>query len=424
MSLAIPPMNVTQSVWERLSGDVSLFGGLTSPLLSWFGVAGLVLFFVWHVGRLTKNVGYIRQAYARVWPTLAELTSGRRHVEREWLSLRGQGEGGPSSRGSSPRPTRIDIDDVHTLDRALRAEPLFARAWAQFRTSYVLEQTSWFLEPRVFSTKASADYFPQEGLLATRLNVAFYHQLPSLMTGMGLLFTFLAILVGLSKLHAEATQIVGIQGLINGLAGKFLTSIVGLLCANAFVMLEKSIVFGLTADHQKFLTTLDDLFPRRTLEQMLENCSGVGAGRIGTQTAPAGVVAGQPGAADSLGPSIKALTAAVESLTKQRSVGIGHERLPTAADVARGVREGLSPPVHDLQHALRELSRSLDGFKAQQERTQRQLDELAGRPAVDLSHLNHALALEAPREARSSLRWLSRLRAKAAAHAAVSHDVY
>ena len=29
-----------------------------------------------------------------------------------------------------------------------------------------------------------------------------------------------------------------IQGLINGLAGKFLTSIVGLLCANVFVLLE------------------------------------------------------------------------------------------------------------------------------------------------------------------------------------------
>lgn len=85
------------------------------------------------------------------------------------------------------------------------------------------------------------------------------------------MLTFLAILIGLSKLHADGSHIVGIQGLINGLAGKFLTSIVGLLCANLFVLLEKSALHRLGTTQQQFVAMVDELFPRRTMEQMLEN---------------------------------------------------------------------------------------------------------------------------------------------------------
>ena len=59
--------------------------------------------------------------------------------------------------------------------------------------------------------------------------------------------------------------------MINGLAGKFLTSIVGLLCANLFVLLEKSAMHRLATTQQQFVTMVDELFPRKTMEQMLEN---------------------------------------------------------------------------------------------------------------------------------------------------------
>ncbi len=103
----------------------------------------------------------------------------------------------------------------------VRREPLLEQAWFHYRKTFMIERTAWFIEPRVFSTRAASEFFSQD-VLSTSLNVAFYHQLPSLITGIGLLFTFLAILIGLSKLHADGSQIVGIQGLINGLAGKFL----------------------------------------------------------------------------------------------------------------------------------------------------------------------------------------------------------
>lgn len=87
------------------------------------------------------------------------------------------------------------------------------------------------------------------------------------MTGMGLMFTFLAILIGLSKLHANGSEIDGIQGLINGLSGKFVTSIVGLACANAFTLLEHSFWHRLDNRHRECISLLDAMFPQRATDQ-------------------------------------------------------------------------------------------------------------------------------------------------------------
>ncbi len=342
--------------WEMLTQDVALWGRVHSPLLSWLGAFGIILFCVWHLRCLCRSVASARRTYARVWPLLSRLADERRQVDQEWLTVRAFADTTQDlSRRANPRPTRIDLDDVHALDAAIRQEPLFERAWMQFRKTYVLEHTSWFVEPRVFSTKPAADYFPADGLLAGRLNITFYHQLPSMMTGLGLLFTFLAILIGLSRLHAEGGQIVGIQGLINGVAGKFVTSVVGLVCANIFVMLEKSWTFGLTRFHHRFLTVLDELFPRLTMEQLLENRTAAGSASGGGVTLPHAELAERLGmtVCDSLAPSVSALATALQGFVQRvhPDQSIGQAR--TVAEVALGSAMGWRHPSRTSNALLR-----------------------------------------------------------------------
>lgn len=409
--------SLLQAVWEWLCKDMSFMGGPETPILSWLGAVGIVAFCAWHAVRLVSDVARARQAYARVWPALADLTAARRHLDRDWLTIRLFPDGSKGSRPATSRPARVDLDDVHALDRALRDEPIFERAWMQFRKTYVLEHTSWFIEPRVFSTRSSGEYFHPDDLLAHRLNWAFANQLPSLMTGIGLLFTFLAILIGLGKLHADAGHIVGIQGLINGLAGKFLTSIIGLVCANGFVMLEKSLHFRLAGDHQRLVSAVDGLFPRKTLEQMLENCTAVGLSGSGASRSNGLGASAQADASVTglLAPSVNALTSAVESLTRQSLEAPSHDWHRAAAEVARGVREGLGAPMVDLQQAIQDLTRSVGDFKGAQERMQHQLEDLAGRLTIDLSHLADALDAEVPSNPGTGFRWLSGLRQRAVA---------
>ena len=340
-------------IWEFLSRDVALWQGLHSPMLSWIGSGALVIFFVWHVARLVASVATVQRCYARLWPTLQKLATGRKTLGTEWISIQALAEANKQSRQQIVRPSRIDLDDLQALDTAVRREPLLERAWFHYRKTFIVERTAWFIEPRVFSTRASSEFFSQD-VLSTRLNVAFYHQLPSLITGIGLLFTFLAILIGLSKLHADGSHIVGIQGLINGLAGKFLTSIVGLICANLFVLIEKSVLHRFTVGQQQFLATMDELFPRKTMEQMLENFNP------SAQPQSASIPAAGPAAPDlsdrlttslndRLNPAITSLTMAVNSLMKRDE----NERAPVyerlADEVARAIKQELASPIDDLK---------------------------------------------------------------------------
>ena len=356
------------SVWEFFSQDVTLLGDLHSPMLSWLGSGGLIALFMWHAGRLSTAISSVQSCYMRVWPTLTSLAASRKSLQSEWLMVPSLSDVKKPSSQSGAQPERVDLDDLHTLDKAMRREPRLEQAWLHFRKTFVVERTAWFIEPKVFSTRTAAEFFPRD-LLNSRLNLGFYHQFPSLITGGGLLLTFLAILIGLSKLHADGSHIVGIQGLINGLAGKFLTSIVGLLCANVFVLLEKSAMHRLATTQQQFVTMVDELFPRKTMEQMLENFTP-GAGSAPAQgQAAVGAVPGDLGdrlagsLSDRLSPTVTALRDAVEVLARreQGSRAGAPDRL--AEELSRVMQQTMAAPIQELNQAIQTLARSVEELK-------------------------------------------------------------
>lgn len=354
------------SLWEFFGQDVTLFGQLHSPMLSWLGSGGLIALFLWHAGRLTTAISTVQGCYTRVWPTLTSLTADRKSLQSDWLTVPSLSDVKKPGKSSGGQSDRVDLDDLHTLDKAMRREPRLEAAWLHFRKTFIVERTAWFIEPKVFATRSAAEFFPRD-LLNSRLNLAFYHQFPSLITGVGLLLTFLAILIGLSKLHADGSHIVGIQGLINGLAGKFLTSIVGLLCANLFVLLEKSALHRLGTTQQQFVTMVDELFPRRTMEQMLENFTP-GAG---PSQAPAavGTVPGDLGdrlvgtLSDRLSPTVTALKEAVEVLSRREPGGrsVAPDRL--AEELSRVMQQTMAVPIQELNQAIQTLARSVEELK-------------------------------------------------------------
>ena len=133
-----------------------------------------------------------------MWPTLANLAASRKSLQSEWLVVPNLSDMKKAANQDGAQPERVDLDDLHTLDKAMRREPRLEQAWLHFRKTFVVERTAWFIEPKVFATRTAAEFFPRD-LLNSRLNLAFYHQFPSLITGVGLLFTFLAILIGLEQ---------------------------------------------------------------------------------------------------------------------------------------------------------------------------------------------------------------------------------
>ncbi|MEX0828802.1 MAG: hypothetical protein WD032_01020 [Nitrospirales bacterium] len=353
-------MTSTFSLWEFLSRDVAFLGGPSSPMLSWLGVFGILLFFVWHVLKLNKEVRSVQRGFERVCPLLVALAQERGDVERDRFAHHPDQRACARANRGGNSTMRSDCHDLQVLDEEMKKEPLFRESWAQYRRTLVLEHVPWFMEPRLFSTRRAEDVLTQESLMANRINLSFYHQFPSLVTGLGLLLTFLALFVGLGKLHAQGSEIVGIQGLINGLAGKFLTSIVGLMVANLFTFIEKPMVSRLMHAHHTFLGLIDHLFPRKTMEQMLEQLTSIDNQQQSDQVATGAVWPatgggwGMPGLA---GP-MASLTSSIQSLTTMQETAHAETRR-TMVNLPGVIRDEFHAALHELTQTIHELTKAV-----------------------------------------------------------------
>jgi hypothetical protein len=97
----------------------------------------------------------------------------------------------------------------------------------------------WFL------TRPAEEVLTEDELIAPFYHASFHQTVPSILTALGLLATFSAILVALSGVRYNAGNtaqpVTGIDTLINGLAGKFLASIIGLILSLIFTFVEKKV---------------------------------------------------------------------------------------------------------------------------------------------------------------------------------------
>jgi Mg2+ and Co2+ transporter CorA len=85
--------------------------------------------------------------------------------------------------------------------------------------------------------------------------------------------TFIAILWALFGVRYDGSSTVqpvtGMEGLINGLSGKFLTSILALLLSIGFTMFEKRVVRGLRRGYEGLLSAISDAIPYLSTSRIL-----------------------------------------------------------------------------------------------------------------------------------------------------------
>jgi ABC-type transporter Mla subunit MlaD len=144
-----------------------------------------------------------------------------------------------------------------------------ASAWSSLESVLVLRRNAedhdefWLSEP--------AAYALSEEMLVGRINRSFYSAFPGIVTGLGLLFTFVAILIALLGVWQDpSSQVIqGVPNLIHGLSGKFVSSIVALLLATVFIFCEKSLFHGLDRTRVALGRALELVFPRLTPVQIL-----------------------------------------------------------------------------------------------------------------------------------------------------------
>ncbi len=400
---------IIQQAIQLLTKDVAPLGALSAPLISWYGSAGLTIFFLWQVARLYRLSTQAAQPFARVTRRLDLLAQERLQLNQDGLTL--HPPGALKSRAHEPPPhlDRRDGKDFQVIDTTFLREPWLSPAWKQYRKTLVTEQVAWYIEPRIFSSRSAQELFSLETIFRGKLNLAWYQQVPSLLTGIGLLFTFIALLVGLSKLHADGHSIAGIQGLINGLAGKFLTSIVGLVCATVFTLIEKPFMFRLFSAHQQCTHLIDDLFPRKTLEQILEGMTGTlrrpSSLEQESKYAPP-IPYAQP-ATDTLTQPLKAMTKSVDALTQEIRAHLQAENSPPAIYPIDSIAKTFAPLIQQLTLALARLPQQSESPPAQRFSSPQGIDDLVDDLTARITQTPHPTTGAPVRQPQG---WLQRLR--------------
>jgi hypothetical protein len=142
------------------------------------------------------------------------------------------------SRGISPE----QMDRIRDACKYLSGAP--QEWWLAVDDALEYYETSpsdggWFL------TRPVHEVLQEDELIGPFYHASFHQAVPGILTALGLLATFSAILIALSGVSYNAANtaepVTGIDTLINGLAGKFLSSIVALILSMIFTFVEKKV---------------------------------------------------------------------------------------------------------------------------------------------------------------------------------------
>jgi ABC-type transporter Mla subunit MlaD len=223
-----------------------MLAGINAPALIWVGALLLALFTVYMLIRLWWAVRREKRLHQRV-------RTGLERIRGEFPRRPGEGLAAPA---------------FDSVVRLFESEPVLAAAW-DASSSQVLTRRSADGDETFWSADSADAALSEEATTGSRLNRSLYVAIPGFVTGLGLLLTFVAILIALLDVRVQENQVVGLEGLVAGLSGKFVSSVVALLLASIFLLFERSLLHRLDESRHRLVGAIDAVVPRRTSVQAL-----------------------------------------------------------------------------------------------------------------------------------------------------------
>jgi hypothetical protein len=157
-------------------------------------------------------------------------------------------------------------EQLHAIRNLMAKNHLTQGPWRRFDEGLIVSAQG----DEVFTPVSIEEAFPKSSMIEENVHGQFFSAVPGILTGLGLLMTFIAILDGLSHVSVTANMDVkGIGGLINGLSGKFVSSITAVTCAVAFVFVERIAYAQPQQAYRRLVEALSQRFKRKTTEHLL-----------------------------------------------------------------------------------------------------------------------------------------------------------
>lgn len=227
--------------------------GLDAPKFAWLAAAGLLVFPLCALLYLFREVRrqhtILSDAADRIDSLRWRISAGAQNVAES--RPRGSFKPGLSA---APYSGLADI---------LADSPTLSQVWSSYVATLVVRPDVTG-EEQCWASESAEATFTDAAVWEGRVNRAFYNSIPGVVTSTGLLFTFLAILVALIdvRIDTQTNQIAGLPLLIEGLSGKFVSSIAALLSATIFLLAEKPLIHRLSRSRLRLVSSIDAFVPR------------------------------------------------------------------------------------------------------------------------------------------------------------------
>jgi len=211
----------------------------------------------------------------------------------------------------------LSLGGCDALDRILEGVPGFGGALRRLNSQRILRRNVRG-EDQIWMTQSAESAFSEAAIIDSDLNRSFYAAIPSVATGSGLLFTFLAILVALLDVRITENRVQGLELLIQGLSGKFVSSIAALAAATAYLLAEKPLQYRLRRARHALVAALDACVPVLSPTQILVDLTrDIGEQSTAFRSFNADLAGRlKQSFSESMGPTLERMVSAVENLNQ------------------------------------------------------------------------------------------------------------
>jgi hypothetical protein len=275
-------MSVFRKAFDRLVEHEFHWAGTLFKIAFWWGAAFfalLLLFFAsYRMKGLLSSIPPVIQAACLILIAMAILLMLSMLRERK-RALAAQDRFMAAFADLKPateaeRATGISTEKMAIIRRRAGSLPAKPGEWWRALEQSMEYYTSTGGTEGWFITRPVADSLPEENLVDSFYNSAFHQSVPGILTALGLLATFVAILMALAgvtyNVNDPVRPVSGIDQLINGLSGKFVSSIIALILSVIFTLVEKKICDRqLRNAYDSLIRRCQDIFPFLTQSRIL-----------------------------------------------------------------------------------------------------------------------------------------------------------
>lgn len=171
------------------------------------------------------------------------------------------------------RPSEEKVDElvkgdelIYRLDVFFEKEKHWGMYWRFYKQQLLQKKNIKTGEDEWVSCRFASEFFNEFTLVETKINLPFFRAIPSVLTGLGILGTFIGLTFSLTAITGEIDQ-TDLTRLLSGAGFAFMTSIAGLSCSLVLTWINKLALQSLQKSCESVSSYFDKAFPVISTEQ-------------------------------------------------------------------------------------------------------------------------------------------------------------